>query len=391
MVDIKNIVIIGVSLKGAGISQVALMADYKVTLIDFKQEIVNKAATNIEKSLKKLETKNKLGNGKSAADILKNLKISTDLIKSLRNADFIVENVLEDMSTTQNLFKKCGEKSPAHATLSTNTSMMSITQIAKESGRPEKCIGMHFFHPVPLMRLIEIIPGERTSDETINIAVKIADEFPCLRGKRYIAKVLKDRPGFIVNRLNAPVQIYLSWIFDQAAEKCIPWESIDADGGDIMPMPPCVLFDYIGIDTVVNALNYYQDKLSPDFKPGKVITELYELGNFGAKTGKGFYDWSQGRPKPKFSQKAGLFDLNITFAITLNEGCRILEEGIVKGFKTIDDANMAGMNVPGPFAAGKRNYKKWSEMLEKLSDESGIEYFRPCRLMKTGEFLKMRK
>jgi enoyl-CoA hydratase/3-hydroxyacyl-CoA dehydrogenase len=158
-----------------------------------------------------------------------------------------------------------------------------------------------------------------------------------------------------------------------------------------MPMGPCVLSDYVGIDVAYHTQKYYEETLSPDFKPGKVITKLYEEGNLGAKTGKGFFDWSQGRPKPDKSKKSGLFVIENVMAISLNEGCRILEEGIASGFKIIDDANMAGMNTPGPFGAGKKAYAKWADMLEKLADETGKEYLRPCELMKSGGFVSMRK
>jgi enoyl-CoA hydratase/3-hydroxyacyl-CoA dehydrogenase len=195
--------------------------------------------------------------------------------------------------------------------------------------------------------------------------------------------------------LNAPVIIYLHWAFDEAKKRGIPWERLDADAGGKMPMPPCVLTDFTGIDTSYHIMNYYAETLSPDFKPGQVITELNNKGDLGEKTGKGFYDWSQGRDaimaKIKKAEPAGIFSLNTSFAIMLNEGCRILEEGIASGYKIIDDANMAGMNAPGPFGAGKKNYEEWAKILNELADKTGKEYFRPVDLMKSGEFTKMRK
>ena len=120
-----------------------------------------------------------------------------------------------------------------------------------------------------------------------------------------------------------------------------------------------------------------------------------EAGELGEKTGNGFYDWSGGKQdikaKIKEAEPAGIFNLFTTFAIMLNEGCRILDEGIASGYKIIDDANMAGMNAPGPFGAGKRNYEKWAERLDDLADKTGKDYFRPIELMKSGKFKKMRK
>jgi enoyl-CoA hydratase/3-hydroxyacyl-CoA dehydrogenase len=268
---------------------------------------------------------------------------------------------------------------------------MSITEIASATKREDKCIGIHFFNPPPLMRLVEVIKGDKSSDEAMEIGVKVGESLPCLRGKRFVAKVLKDRPGFIVNRLNAPVSIYSGYIIDLAYEKGIPWEQIDADTGGLMPMPPLVLADYVGLDTAYHVANYYAKTLSPDFKPGKVLTKMVEEGKLGRKTGQGYYDWSDGRPEPDMSKKAGLLDLELVMAIRLNEGCRLIEEGVVNGWKVIDDANMAGMNTPGPFAAGKNNWEKYTKKLEEFAEKSGKEYLRPCELMRTGKFVKMRK
>ncbi|UCC19337.1 MAG: 3-hydroxyacyl-CoA dehydrogenase family protein [Promethearchaeota archaeon] len=395
MADIKNIVTLGVGIMGQGIAQVALMAGYNVTLVDVNDELVNKAYSAIEGGIKKSEEKGKLGEGITTSDIMKRCKKSTDLASAVKDIDMVIEAVIEKMEIKKQVCKITMDNGPSHIIFASNTSTMSITEIGKDCGAPERVCGMHFFNPVVLMACIEVIKGDSTSEETFNIAMDVAKSLPVLRGRRYIAPVLKDRPGFIVNRLNAPVQIYLNYVFDYAKENNIPWERIDADAGGKMPMGPCQLIDFTGIDTMVHIGNYYAETLSPNFKPGKVVQEMVESGNLGAKTGKGFYDWSQGRDgikaKVKAAEPAGIFDLENSLAIMLNEGCRILEEGIATGFKIIDDANMAGMNSPGPFGAGKNNYEKWSGLLEELADKTGKEYFRPCALMKSGGFVKMRK
>jgi len=395
MVDVKNILVLGAGLMGNGIAQVALMAGYNVTLVDIKDEFVDNGVAKIEEGLKKLESKNALGEGITAAAVLSRLRKSIDLASAVKNIDFVIEAVIEKMDIKKNVCKTVMDNGPSHVIFASNTSTMSITEIGKDSGAPNRVCGMHFFNPVPLMRLIEVIRGKDTSDETFNIAMDLAGKLPCLRGQRYIAPVLKDRPGFIVNRMNAPVIIYLHWAFDEADKRGIPWERLDADAGGKMPMPPCVLSDFTGIDTNFHIMNYYKETLSPDFEPGKVIKELNEKGDLGPKTGKGFYDWSQGRDaimeKIKKAEPAGIFNLNTIFAILLNEGCRILDEGIASGFKIIDDANMAGMNAPGPFGAGKKNFEAWAKVLNDLADKTGKDYFRPIELMKSGEFSKMRK
>jgi enoyl-CoA hydratase/3-hydroxyacyl-CoA dehydrogenase len=387
----KKIAVIGAGLMGNGIAQVSIMAGYEVVLVDIKDEFVDKGYANIEVGIKKLEAKGKLGEGVSAADVMARCSKSIDLASAVKDVDIVVEAVIEKMDIKKQVSKTVMDNGPSHIIFASNTSTMSITEIGKDCGAPDRVCGLHFFNPVPLMRLVEVIRSDSSSDETINIITEYAQALPCLRGKRFIAEVLKDRPGFIVNRLNAPAQIYMNWVFDTAAEKGIPWEQIEGDAGNLMPMGPCVLTDYVGIDTAVHTQRYYAETLSPDFAPGKVVSKFMEEGNLGAKTGKGFFDWSQGRPNPDKSVKAGLFSIENTMAILLNEGCRILDEGIAAGYKVIDDANMAGMNTPGPFGAGKNAYEKWSAMLEKLADETGKEYLRPCELMKSGGFIKMRK
>ena len=391
MADINNIVVIGAGLMGHNVAQIALMAGYNVTIVDIKDEFINNGAAKIEEGLKKLEAKGTLGEGVKASDVMGRLKKTIDLASAVKDADLVIEAVIEKMDVKKDVFKTCDENAPENCILATNTSTMSITEIATATKREEKVIGMHFFNPPILMRLVEIIAGEKSSDEAMDIGVEVSNSLPCLKGKRFVPKVLKDRPGFIVNRLNAPVQIYLNWIFDQAAEKGIPWEQIDADAAGLMPMGPCELADYVGIDTMFHVGNYYTETLSPDFKPGKVITKMVEENKLGRKSPQGFFDWSAGRPKIDKSQKAGLFSVENSMAIMLNEGCRLLEEKVVTGFKVIDDSNMAGMNTPGPFSAGKNQYEKWSKILEELADKTGKDYFRPCELMKSGEFGKMRK
>lgn len=395
MSDIKNIVTLGVGLMGQGIAQVALMAGYNVTLVDINDELVNKAYKGIEVGLKKSEEKGALGEGVNAANILAKCKKSTDLASAVRDADMVIEAVIERMDIKKQVCKIVMENGPSHVIFASNTSTMSITEIGKDCGAPDRVSGMHFFNPVPLMRCIEVIKGEDTSEETFQKTMNVAQSLPCLRGNRFIAPVLKDRPGFIVNRMNAPVQIYMAWVFDTANEKGISWERIDADAGGKMPMGPCELSDYVGLDTMLHVMNYYKDTLSPDFEPPKVVKEMVEAGKLGAKTGNGFYDWSAGRDgiktKVKSAEPAGLFNLESSMAILLNEGCRILEEGVASGFKIIDDANMAGMNSPGPFAAGKKNYEKWSGLLEDLANKTGKDYLKPCELMKSGGFIQMRK
>jgi len=149
--------------------------------------------------------------------------------------------------------------------------------------------------------------------------------------------------------------------------------------------------DYLGLDIVYNSLKYFEKSLSPDFAPGKIITKLVKKGHLGRKTGKGFYEWTQdGKPKMKKEDKANIFNIDLFMAFQLNEGCRLLDDKIVNSYKTIDETMLAGMDMPGPFGPGKRNYEKWAELLVQFVEKSGKKYFKPCELMKSGGFLNLR-
>jgi len=389
MVDIKNLVVIGVGQMGMGAAQVALMAGFNVTLVDIKDEYVDKAYAGIDAGMKKLEAKGAFP-GKTAADFMANCKKSTDIASAMKDADIMIEAVVEDMDVKKQVFKTCDDNAPAHCILASNTSTMSITEIGSVTNRQDKVIGMHFFNPVPLMKCIEVIYGEKSSDESVNAGMEFAAKLPCLRGERYIAKVLKDGPGFIVNRITAPVQIYQNYVFDKAEAEGKTWEQLDNDspGG---AMPTCVLADFVGIDTLFHGQNYYTKTLSPDFAPGKVVTKMFNEGLLGAKTGKGFYDWSKGRPKPdRKAGKARLYKLKYPLAIMLNEGCRVLEEGITTSWKVCDDALMAGMNMPGPMAPNVNNSEKQVEVLNELVELTGKKYFEPCELLKSAKWVDMK-
>jgi len=389
---IKEFAVIGAGTMGREIAQVALMAGFeKVFLYSRSQQTLDKALKFIENGLQKMELKGKLNEDATTNLLKKNLFLVRDVEKAVENADIVIESVPEIMDLKQEIFNKLGKYAPKHAILATNTSTMSIKKIAEASNRPDKVIGMHFFTPVPVLRLIEVIRGEKTSQETFETAVEIGKNLPALKGKRYIAKIEKESPGFIVNRLTIASSLLLNWLLDVATEKGIPYEKIDNDFVTPPEFGPFAKWDYFGLDVVCDSMNYFAKELSPEFAPGKTLTKLLKEGNLGKKTGKGIYDWSEGKPNIKTIEKVELPNLEYYYAIQLNEGCRLLEEGIVSNYKTIDDTMLAGMDLPGPFGSGKKNYVKWTKMLEELSEKTGLIYIRPCELMKSGEFVKMRK
>jgi len=388
---INTIAVIGAGTMGHEIAQVALMGGFNVVLNDLNNEILVKAASKIEGGLKRLETKGRLREGFTTSKLMKNLILEVNLEVAVSKADFVFEAIPEIMSIKQQLFEKLGKFAPNNAILATNTSTMSITEIAQLSGRSDKVIGCHFFTPIVVLRLIELIKGKETSDETVEIALKVCQKFPALKGKRFLPILEKESPGFIVNRLIIGASAYLNWLLDFTMEKGIPLEQIEADTSDLMEIGPFAKWDYLGLDVVYNALNYFKNVLSDDFTPGKTLTRLVNNNELGRKTGKGLFRWIEGNPLINKEKCAGIFDLELFMAIQLNEGCKLLEEGIVSGYKMIDDTILAGMDYPGPFGAGKRNYKHWTNLIENFVKKSGLTYLSPCELMKSGKFIQIRK
>jgi len=396
MVDLNRIrtfVVVGAGTMGREIAQVALMSNLfkKVILNDISENALTHAKEYITAGLEKIESKGKLAQGLTTDFLINKLFISKDLMNSIKEADFIVEAIPEVMELKQELFKELGQFAPEHAILATNTSTMSITKIAEASNRPEHVIGMHFFTPIPLLRLIELIKGEKTSQDAFDIGVALGQKLPALKGKRYIAKIEKESPGFIVNRLTVATSLLFNWLLDTATDKGIPYENIDRDFVSPPDLGPLAKWDFLGLDVICDVMNYFGETISQEFTPGKTLTNLLKEGNLGRKTGKGIFEWIEGKPNIKTSEKAGLFSPEHYYAIQLNEGCRLLEEKIVSGYKIIDDTMLAGMDMPGPFGAGKNNYEKWALMLEELVEMTQINYFKPCKMMKTGTFLKLRK
>lgn len=394
MKDLKEISVIGAGTMGREIAQTILLSNIeRVYLNDVKADVLNQAKDFIISSLKKLEIKGKIPQGTTAEGLLSKLILESDLENAVRNSDFIIEAIPEIMDLKQQLFKKLNKFAPPDTILASNTSNMKVTKISAESGRSDKVIGMHFFTPIVILRLIEIIKGKKTSDDTLKKTENLAQNLFCLKGKRVIITIEKETPGFIVNRLTAASSIYLNWLLEQSLKNDIPYEQIGADvvaiqGGGIGPYAK---WDYLGLDVILHSFTYFAKELSPYFSPSDYIKQLVQDGKLGKKTGEGFYKWTKdGKPIVDYSEKANLFDIELFMAIQLNEGCRLLQENVVESYKTIDKAIIAGMEMPGPFSAGKRNYRKWSEKLQNFVEKSDIEYLSPCDIMRTGRFKELK-
>lgn len=224
--DINTIAVIGAGIMGREIAQVALMGGFKTVILnDLSEEVIKDAEMNIKDGLVRLEFKGKLEKDYTATKLIDNLVKELSLKKALSNADFVIEAIPEVMELKKALFRKLDQLTPEHAILATNTSTMSISEIASTSERPDKVIGCHFFTPIVVLRLIEIIKGKKTSEETVKIAKGVCQRLPALQGKRFLPILQKESPGFIVNRLTGATSLYLNWLLEFSRKKGIPLES----------------------------------------------------------------------------------------------------------------------------------------------------------------------
>jgi enoyl-CoA hydratase/3-hydroxyacyl-CoA dehydrogenase len=420
--NIKNVAVVGGGLMGAGIAQVILLSGYeKVTVIDLKGEILEKCRKEVQKRLEDLESKkhkeiyleatgnievaktldfesNKgdfkkigvLADKVSINTLMERLKTETDISKGVSDADFVIEAVPEVMSLKQEIFKKLGQFAPQDTVLASNTSTMSITNIGKLSGREEKVIGLHFHVFYPLLGMvIEITPGEKSSKDSMNLGAEFSQKLPCLIGERFTVKLEKESPGLMANRVTLASFLYHNWLLKQAKLKGISYEQLDAAGMSFET------YDRIGIDTVYNVLKYYEEFVLPDFAPPDILTDLVNKGRLGRKVGKGYYDWDENGPiriLPSVEPKTIAFlrenlDAETFTALSLNESCKLLEEGVVSSYGIITKVLMKGNFIEGPFVQGKEKYKEWSQKLYKIAEKSGIPYLKPCEMMESGRFL----
>jgi 3-hydroxybutyryl-CoA dehydrogenase len=285
--EIKTIGVLGAGVMGNGIAQVAAQAGYNVILRDIEDRFVEGGIKNIDKFLGKTVEKGKMtADDKNA--IMGRIK-GTTKIADLKDVDFVIEVIIEVMDVKKKVFAELDEVTRPDVILSTNTSSMSITEIATATKRPDKVVGLHFFNPVPLMKLVEVIRGMRTSNETIATALDLARKV----GKEPV-EVKVDVPGFLVNRLMIASSIEAIKLWEQGiASK----EDIDkaAKLGLNYPMGPFELMDLTGLDINYHVMDYFHKELPNELKwdPPLAIKNMVKAGLLGRKTGKGWYDYNK--------------------------------------------------------------------------------------------------
>jgi enoyl-CoA hydratase/3-hydroxyacyl-CoA dehydrogenase len=325
--EIKTIAVIGAGTMGHGIAELAALAGYKVSLRDINEEIVKKGYEQIKWSLNKLAEKGTFGlNPIKAEEAAKRIATFVDVKDAVKDADVVIEAAPEIMKLKIELYQELDKSAPKHALLASNTSSLSITELGKATKRPEKVVGMHFFNPPVKMALVEVIKGERTSEETMNLIVELSKKLT-----RTPIRVEKDVRGFIVNRvLVGPFMFESAWIasrgdasIDQIDSRMKFYESF--------PMGPFELQDLTGIDIGYHLMKEAGVAIPP------VIENAVKAGNLGRKTGRGFYTYKDGAGA-NYTREAGeKFDPIAIYALMVNEAAWLIEHKV----STADQIDLA--------------------------------------------------
>lgn len=286
--EVKRVAVLGAGLMGHGIAQVcAQVGKFDVTMRDIEQRFIDNGMKMIQDSLQRFVRKGTMSEQESK-EILSRIHPTLDMKEAVQNADLIIEAVTENPPLKKSVLAEADKYAPSHAIIASNTSSISITEIGAATKRPEKVCGMHFFNPPQLMRLIEIVRGLKTSDETVEAIRQVSSKL----GKESVV-VKKDTPGFIVNRILIPAMNEAVFLL---AEGVAEPEDIDKaiELGLNWPMGPLKLLDYVGIDTTLFITDVMVNETGdPKFRPSSLLKQMVRANLLGRKTGRGFYDWTQ--------------------------------------------------------------------------------------------------
>jgi len=349
---IENVFVVGAGYMGNGIAQVSAFSGYRVVMCDVSSERLQAGMEAVKNSLGKFLTKGRVTQEQFDATLV-NIATTTD-IQDARDADIVIEAVPENLELKRGVFGRLDGICPSHAILGTNTSAIPISSIAAATARPDRVVGIHFFGPVPLMRLVEIIKGVLTSDE----ALSSADSWARSLGKETVL-VLKDHAGFVANRGSMPSTIEAIRMVDEGL--ATPEDIDRATGGYDAGVGPLQIVDNAGLDVGLNAaLAIYEDTGDGKFFPPPLLRRMVAAGLAGRKAGKGFYDYSGGKRESyinidKFAgeseeERAARYARLLQRFIMPNilEAVRLLEAG-VSSAEDIDKAYRLGFNLPQGF------------------------------------------
>jgi len=280
--NIKQVAVIGGGTMGNGICHVFAMHGIPVNLVETEQELADKALGTIDKNLERMVNKDKI-DSEQKVQALENIETYTNTIEAVQDVDLVVEAVPENFELKKKIFAEVDKAAPEEAILASNTSSISITKLAATTSRPEQFIGMHFFNPVPMMKLVEVVRGFETSDEVVDTIDKTAR----LLNKNPVS--VADYPGFVSNRVLMPmINEAICCVHEGVAEP----KDID----DVMklgmahPMGPLRLADFIGLDVCLDIMNVLHEGFKdPKYRPSPLLVKMVDAGKLGDKTGEGFY------------------------------------------------------------------------------------------------------
>lgn len=363
--DVETIAVLGAGDMGHGIAELCGLAGYTVQIRDIEQDLVDNALEQVEWSLGKLADRGEITEDQAEA-AFGNISGTTDLVEAVGDVDLVIEAIPEDLNLKQKVFAEVEDASPDDAILASNTSTMSITEIGEKLQDPSRIVGMHFFNPVLLMDLIEIIPGDQTSDEVVATIEEVSQQV----GKTTVT-LDKDSPGFVTSRL---IGTWMGTAFMLYEAGLHEKEAIDATmkfrAG--FPMGPFELADYTGLDIAVHTGTYLRERLGDAYATSQVVQDLVDQGHLGKKSGQGFYGWEDGKLKTELKPGMGeAFDPARINAVVANEAAKLLEEGVASA-EDIDLAMRNGCAFPkGPLEwADDVGLDKVLETLETLREEA---------------------
>ena len=370
--EIETIAVLGAGNMGHGIAEVAALAGYEVRLRDINEELVEKGYDQLEWSVGKLEEKGQLTEEEAEA-ALDRVTTLVDVEETVSNTDVIIEVVPEKMDIKQDVYQEVEQYAPEDALFATNTSSLSITDLAEVTERPGQFCGMHFFNPPVRMQLVEVISGAHTDDETIETIEALAENF----GKTPV-RVRKDSPGFIVNRILVPLMNEAAWLVeDDVATMAEVDSTTKFDMG--LPMGSFELADQVGIDVGYHVLDYMHDVLGEAYAPCPLLESKVEAEELGKKTGKGFYDYENG-DGAEIPTDAGTEEIESRLlAVMANEVAKLVGNDVAPA-GDIDEAVMLGAGFPeGPAKlADNKGLDSLYETLSDVYEETGAARYEPA-------------
>ncbi|RKD97812.1 3-hydroxyacyl-CoA dehydrogenase/enoyl-CoA hydratase family protein [Halopiger aswanensis] len=369
--DINTVAVLGAGNMGHGIAEVAAIAGYDVTMRDIKDEFVQNGYDQIEWSLDKLAEKDQLSQEEADA-ALERVTPLVDMEEAVADADVVIEAVPEQMEIKKDVYGELEAHANDEAIFATNTSSLSITELAEVTERPERFCGMHFFNPPVRMDLVEVITGAETAEETLETVADLAADF----GKTPV-RVHKDSPGFIVNRILVPLMNEACWLVSNDEATIAEVDSTTKYGMGL-PMGSFELGDQVGNDVSYHVLDYMHEVLGEAYEPAPLLEEKVENEELGKKTGKGFYDYENGGVDIPTDEQSDLVERRL-LATMANEAAKLIG-GDVAPPESIDEAVQLGAGFPdGPVKlVDDYGLETLHETLEEAYEETGHERYAPA-------------